>query len=538
MRKMFGVGAMLAMLVPAAVAQATCPSGQTCGWQLVWSDEFNGTAGTLPDPSKWNFDLGGGGWGNGEVGDLHQFHRQRLPGRQWQSGDPRHQRRSGQLHLGAPADRSAPAPRPTRPTQLAIRPHRGAHQASLRQGRLAGVLDAGRGHSTTQLARFGEVDIMENFGTYQEQLHRQQRNGARPGLFRRQRHGSPVYVAIRRNRLRRLPRVRRSSGRRTPSSGTSTAPAYHTVTPASLPAGTKWVFQRASSSCSESRHRRSDLRFLGTPDASRDPFRRTCWWTTCASISPSTVSATTPSSRPGRIVNAASYLGAISPGSLATVYGNNLADAVHMAPTPGSAGPSPRRVARRHGDRQRRARPAGLRLSGVRSTFRCRGKLRPPWRPAVPVKVTWNGRGQQRRSRSRVAGDSSIVFLSEFVNGVAWVTGSLCRWMSDADHGVLGEGGLHLSALGEWAGGEGHSAVGWRAGRGRLQVPGGPPSCTMTVGSKPATVVYCGAAPVEIIDQVNFTYPEGVTPTGTGYVGATLTVAGSTIHFRVPEPAR
>lgn len=39
----------------------------TSGWQLVWSDEFNGPAGSPPDSTKWNYDLGGGGWGNGEL---------------------------------------------------------------------------------------------------------------------------------------------------------------------------------------------------------------------------------------------------------------------------------------------------------------------------------------------------------------------------------------------------------------------------------------------------------------------------------------
>ena len=33
--------------------------------KLVWNDEFD-TPG-LPDPSKWSYDLGGGGWGNGEL---------------------------------------------------------------------------------------------------------------------------------------------------------------------------------------------------------------------------------------------------------------------------------------------------------------------------------------------------------------------------------------------------------------------------------------------------------------------------------------
>ncbi|WP_091141350.1 glycoside hydrolase family 16 protein [Flavobacterium caeni] len=37
-------------------------------WQLVWHDEFDGTAGSLPDDTKWGFDLGNNnGWGNQEL---------------------------------------------------------------------------------------------------------------------------------------------------------------------------------------------------------------------------------------------------------------------------------------------------------------------------------------------------------------------------------------------------------------------------------------------------------------------------------------
>lgn len=38
-------------------------------WQLVWSDEFEGEAGQLPDPAMWTFDIGTGegGWGNEEL---------------------------------------------------------------------------------------------------------------------------------------------------------------------------------------------------------------------------------------------------------------------------------------------------------------------------------------------------------------------------------------------------------------------------------------------------------------------------------------
>jgi beta-glucanase (GH16 family) len=34
---------------------------------LVWSDEFDGSNGSAPDPKKWTYDLGGAGWGNNEL---------------------------------------------------------------------------------------------------------------------------------------------------------------------------------------------------------------------------------------------------------------------------------------------------------------------------------------------------------------------------------------------------------------------------------------------------------------------------------------
>jgi beta-glucanase (GH16 family) len=51
------------LILFSANQQAASPQTYT----LVWQDEFNGPNGSLPDPSKWTYDLGGGGWGNQEL---------------------------------------------------------------------------------------------------------------------------------------------------------------------------------------------------------------------------------------------------------------------------------------------------------------------------------------------------------------------------------------------------------------------------------------------------------------------------------------
>ncbi len=47
---------------PTPIATAT-PIG---GWRLVWADEFDAPDGSPVDPTKWSFNTGAGGWGNGE----------------------------------------------------------------------------------------------------------------------------------------------------------------------------------------------------------------------------------------------------------------------------------------------------------------------------------------------------------------------------------------------------------------------------------------------------------------------------------------
>lgn len=36
-------------------------------YKLIWNDEFESVDRSLPDTSKWKYEVGGGGWGNAEL---------------------------------------------------------------------------------------------------------------------------------------------------------------------------------------------------------------------------------------------------------------------------------------------------------------------------------------------------------------------------------------------------------------------------------------------------------------------------------------
>ena len=61
--KLLQVFALALVLI---IVCATRASSQTT-WTLIWNDEFNGPRGAAPDSSKWTYDTGGGGFGNGEL---------------------------------------------------------------------------------------------------------------------------------------------------------------------------------------------------------------------------------------------------------------------------------------------------------------------------------------------------------------------------------------------------------------------------------------------------------------------------------------
>ncbi len=60
-------GGVAASLVALSLAGCSGPSSpDPAGWELVWSDEFDGPAGSSPDSTRWRYDIGTD-WGNAQL---------------------------------------------------------------------------------------------------------------------------------------------------------------------------------------------------------------------------------------------------------------------------------------------------------------------------------------------------------------------------------------------------------------------------------------------------------------------------------------
>jgi uncharacterized protein (TIGR03437 family) len=517
------------LLLVAAVRAQT--AAQSSGWQLVWSDEFNGVAGSPPNPSNWNFDLGGGGWGNGEAetytnsaSNVFQDGNGNLVIRA--NKDAQGNYTSTRLQTGAPGAS-------TRTADLSWQ--YGLIEARIKLPFGKGVWPAfwmlGENIGTVGWPTCGEVDIMENFGTFHNNATINNGTPHGPG-FQNVASLSASYSLPFGETVYDDYHMYAIQWSQDSIVWSVDGIAYNTVTPASLPAGGQWVFN-APAFLLLNLAIGGQSTFLGTPDAAV-AFPQEMLVDYVRVYQATAVPATTPVIAPGRIVNAASYLGAISPGSLAALYGTNLADAVHLIPAPGPGQGFPTTVA-----------GATVSVNGIHAPLiyvsPTQINFQIPWETtpalALPVKVTWNGADSNVEQVTVASTASPSFFLSEFVNGVAWVTGNVADGCATPSSECAVQAG---SSYQLWANGLGPKAsplqTGVPAPVAALQVPGGPSSCQFTIGGQTATVLYCGVAPGEIIDQVNFTYPTGVA-TSSPYVGAILTVNGVTSHFRVPAPA-
>jgi uncharacterized protein (TIGR03437 family) len=489
---------------------------------LVWSDEFNGTAGSAPDPAKWNYDLGGGGWGNGEA--------------ETYTNSPRNVFQDGKGSLVIRAIRDAAGNYTSTRLQTGS-PGASTHttDGNWQFGRIVariklpfgqGVWPAfwmlGENIGTVGWPASGELDIMENFGVYTDDRGVRHDNiSVNNGTA----HGPGYSAGNAIGKSYTLP-----FGQKVADEYHTYAiewsqdavewfvdgASYHKITPASLPSGRAWVFNSPFFILLNLAIG-GPTTFLGRPDANA-PFPPQDMLVDYVRVyQAAPVAAATPVITPGRVVNGASYLGTLGPGALATLYGSELSD--------------PQQV------------DGGVvvTVNGVKAALTyvapAQINFQIPWEveadTSVEVKVARNG-VEGGAEPVTITAAAPSVFLEDFAAGIAWVTGAGC---------VVTECAVQAGAVYQlWGNGfgpkNGPSQDGvppvFAGSLTPLEVPGG---CQLTIGGQTAEVEYCGAAPGEIIDQLNFVYPTGVAA-GAPYVDAALTIAGVTGRFRVPSPSR
>ena len=517
-------------IASAALLAASAPA-QTA-WKLVWSDEFNGPAGSPPDPTKWNYDLGDGGWGNGEAETYTNS-----PNNVFQDGH-------GNLVIRAIRDSSG--------NYTSARLQTGAPGASTQTADLSwqyGMIEAriklpfghgvwpafwmlGEDIATVSWPTCGEVDIMENFGTFNNNASINNGTAHGPGYS----GGNGLSAAS------TLPfgetvyndyHIYAIEWSQNSIQWFLDGVQYHTVTTATIPAGTQWVYN-APFFILLNLAIGGPSTFLGTPDPNA-PFPNQDLVVDYVRVyEAATVSAATPAITPGRVVNAASYLGTLAPGALAVLYGTNLADNTYQDVIDANG----YFVTSLHGVK--------VTVDGVAAPLiyvsPSQINFQIPWETvpgvAVHVQVMRNSVTSDAETITIAAKASPSMFFEDFTSGIAWMTGAGC----ERTECTAQAGGVYQL----WANGLGPKNAPEQDGvpvlfsggsLTPLEVVGGNVTCQLTIGGLPATVDYCGAAPGEIIDQLNFFYPSGVS-TSASYADAVLTINGATGRFRVPAPAQ
>ncbi len=385
--------------------------------------------------------------------------------------------------------------------------------------------------NTVSWPQCGEADIMENFGTFNNNVSINNGTAHGPGYS----GGSGITAAI------TLPfgetvyddyHVYSLLWSQNSAQFFVDGVMYNNVTPSRIPSGDQWVFNDPFFILLNLAIGGPST-FLGTPSPTA-PFPNQDLVVDYVRVyQPVAAAAATPVITPGSVVNAASYLGGIAPGALAVLYGSNLANGTYQ------------NVIGSDGNFVKTLNGVTVTVNGVAAPLvyvsPTQINFQMPWEipttTAANIVVT-NGTSASAAETITVAATASpSMFFADYTNGIAWMTSPDCATLQCTAR----SGGVYQL----WANGlgpknspeqDGVPVVFTGGSLDPIQVAGGPTSCQLTVGGQPATVLYCGAAPGEIADQLNFTYPAGVTST-TGYTDAVLTINGATGRFRVPAPS-
>jgi beta-glucanase (GH16 family) len=203
---------------------------EPAGWDLAWADEFAQADGSAPDPTKWGYDTGGSGWGNNEL----QYYTNRRENSRIEDGklviEARAENFGGRAYTSARLLTKGKAAWTHGRIEARIQIPKG-------QGIWPAFWMLGTNIDAVNWPNCGEIDIMENIGSFPSTVHGTVHG---PGYSGASGIGGS-YV---------LPGALLGDGFRTYAVEWSEerirwfldGQPYFTLTPAQLPAGSPWVF--------------------------------------------------------------------------------------------------------------------------------------------------------------------------------------------------------------------------------------------------------------------------------------------------------
>jgi uncharacterized protein (TIGR03437 family) len=498
---------MACAILPAAALLAQTAPANTA-WQLVWSDEFNGPAGSLPNPTYWTYDLGTDCCGNDELETYTN------------SAENVHMDGLGHLDIHVENPTAGVYTSARVKTEGLFSVQYGRIEARIKipagQGMWPAFWMLGNNITSAGWPGCGEIDIMENVGftpataygslhgpdSYNETAQYQLASGALADDFH-------VYA------------VEWSADQIT---FYVDGQLYETQT--NNAAG--WVFNAANNPFFIILNVAVGGDWPGPPNATTQ-FPQDMLVDYVRVYQAADTSG--PAINTGGVVDAATGAAALAPGSLASIYGQGLSTATNGDTFDAAANAFSESASGVSVYVNGAASPL-LYLSPTQINFAI------PWDSLVGtplnVEVMLNG----------LLGNPIPITLTSTAPSAFgqsyWTPGPYYSLYMPFIECING-GPYPLP---------GQYCTLWGNGFGLTNPPqtdgtpasGSPPpstvnACVLTIGGVAAQVTYCGAAPGEIIDQVNFIYPSGVTPVICA-VSATITINGNTgnIFMWPPEP--
>jgi uncharacterized protein (TIGR03437 family) len=487
--------ASAALWAAASAPAQTAPAGTS--WKLVWSDEFNGPAGSQPNPAYWTYDLGTDCCGNDELETYTN------------AAENAHMDGLGHLdiHVENPSPGVYTSARLKTEGLYAVQ--YGRIEARIKipygQGMWPAFWMLGNNITTVGWPACGEIDIMENIGST-------------PATAYGSLHGPDSYNETAQYQL--------ASG--------ALADDFHTYavewsanqitfyvdgnlyeTQANNGGG--WVFNAANNPFFIILNAAVGGDWPGPPDATTQfPQDMLVDYVRVYQAE----DAAGPVINTGGVVDAATGGPALAPGSLASIYGQGLSSAINSSTFDTSTNAFTESASGVQVFVNGAASPL-LYLSPAQINFAV------PWDslvgPPLNVEVALNGVLSNPIPIALTSAAPSA--FGEVYATPGPVYGQNVAFIECLNEAVYPQPGEYCTL---WGNGFGPTnpplTDGAPAPASSLLWTVNP--CLLTIGGVPANVTYCGAAPSEVIYQLNFVYPSGV-PVAICAVKATITINGN-----------